>query len=98
MIDVVCASDAAEPEGKKGLKSVVRFLGFIDPGRQPAYDVATDGITTGRISGDNESPVEGLEDGSVTGFSGATPESDVDSSALHRAQGMPEGREGERFR
>ena len=97
-IDIVCASDATEPEGKKGLESVVRFLGFVDPRRQPAYDVATDGITAGRIPGDDESPVEGLVDGDVTSFSGTTPEGDVDSSALHRAQEMPDGWEGVRFR
>ena len=97
-IDIICASDATEAEGKEGLESVVRFFGFVDPRRQPAYDVATDGIAAGGISGDDEPPVEGLVDGNVTSFSGAAPESDVDSSALHRPQEMPEGWEGARVR
>lgn len=97
-IDIVCASDATEPEGEKGLESVVRLLGFVDPRRQPAYDVATDRIAAGRVPGDDESPVEGLMDGKISSFSGAAPESDVDSSALHRAREMPDGWEGMGFR
>ena len=80
------------------MKSVVRFLGFVGPSRQPSHDMAADGITAGGVPGDDESPMEGLMDGSVSSFSGATPESDVDSSALHRAQEMPEGWEGARFK
>ena len=92
-INIVCGSDTAESEGEKGLESVVRLFGFVDPCRQPSYNVAADGITTGRISGDDEPPMEGLMDGGVSGFGGAAPEGDVDSSALHRAHEMPDGRE-----
>ena len=97
-INVIRASDAAESEGEEGLESVVRFLGFVGPCRQPSHDVAADGITAGRISGDDETPMEGLVDGSVSSFSGATPEGDVDSSVLHRAQEMPDGLERAGYR
>lgn len=93
-INIVRGSDTTESEGEKGLESIVRILGFVDPCRQPPYDVAADGITTGRISGDDEPPMEGLMDGGVSCLSGTTPEGDVDSSAFHRAQEMPDGWEG----
>jgi hypothetical protein len=80
------------------LESVVGFLGFVGPSRQPSDDMAADGITAGRIPGDDEPPMEGLMDGSVSSFSGTAPEGDVDSSALHRARKMPDGREGARFK
>lgn len=97
-IDIVRASDATEPKGEERLESVVRLLGFVGPRRHPAYDVATDGIAAGWVSGDDEPPVEGLMDGRVSSFSGATPEGDVDSAALHRTQEMPDRWEETRFR
>ena len=97
-ISIVRTPDATESEGEKGLESVVRFLGFVDPRRHPSYDVAADGIAAGWIPGDDEAPMESLMDGNVSSFGGATPEGDVDSSALHRAQEMPDSREGAGFR
>lgn len=56
------------------------------------------GIATGRIPGDDEPPMEGLVDGNVSSFGRTTPESDIDSTVLHWAQRMPDGREGTRLR